>query len=319
MKLELSQQFIKLLQSAGIDFSTLRQRAKLPPQVETTLDLNDAQYLQVMQVLDRTLDDQQLLQLSNITNLQQFIPAFYAALASPDGVTALERFARYKTLVGPVTVTLTSHPQTISVAFTYQVPTIPRFMLLNEQLLVVSLLRVGSGQAITPQLIQGPDQYGPVVEAYLGLPGTVAPQNELVFATTDLNQAFVTENNLMWDYLQPSLDRELQRAPQATGIKEEVQQALLAALPGNQATIETVAQRLGLSERTLQRQLKASGTTFKALVTKVQTQLAQSYLRQGISTDEIAYLVGYTETSSFLRAFKRWTGQTVGQFKTLAS
>ncbi|MBD0889179.1 helix-turn-helix domain-containing protein [Lactobacillus gasseri] len=51
------------------------------------------------------------------------------------------------------------------------------------------------------------------------------------------------------------------------------------------------------------------------MLTQVQIQLAKTYLNQNLPTDEIAYLVGYTETSSFLRAFKKWTGQTVNQFK----
>jgi AraC-like DNA-binding protein len=184
---------------------------------------------------------------------------------------------------------------------------------------VVSLLRIGSGQEITPKKVKGPYRYGAVVENYLGIKGEFSADNQLVFSSHDLDQAFITENNIMWKYLKPSLDQELQNTANSAGTKEKVQQLLLDALPGNQATIEAVASQLGMSDRTLQRKLKEEGTTFKNVVTKVQKQLAQSYIRNGVNTDEIAYLVGYTETSSFLRAFKRWTGQTVGQFKLLAS
>jgi AraC-like DNA-binding protein len=48
---------------------------------------------------------------------------------------------------------------------------------------------------------------------------------------------------------------------------------------------------------------------------KYKYKIAKTYLNQNLPTDEIAYLVGYTETSSFLRSFKKWTGQTVNQFK----
>ncbi|MCH3923258.1 AraC family transcriptional regulator [Limosilactobacillus sp.] len=319
MELDLSKQFIGMLEQSGINFSTLYQKAKLPISVGEELELNDEQYIQVMRVLDQELDDQQLLQLSNINNLQQFIPSFYAALASPDGITALERFARYKKVVGPVDVKLTKTPQEVTLSFTHQTEAIPRFMLLNEQILVVSLLRIGSGQEITPKKVKGPYRYGAVVENYLGIKGEFSADNQLVFSSHDLDQAFITENNIMWKYLKPSLDQELQNTANSAGTKEKVQQLLLDALPGNQATIEAVASQLGMSDRTLQRKLKEEGTTFKNVVTKVQKQLAQSYIRNGVNTDEIAYLVGYTETSSFLRAFKRWTGQTVGQFKLLAS
>jgi AraC-like DNA-binding protein len=315
MKLDLNQQFMDMFQQLGLSFTTIQQKAKLPMNAGKEVDLDDNQYVQIMQVLDQELDDQQLLQLSNINNLQQFVPSFYASLASPDGMTALERFARYKKLVGPVDIDLKESAQEVSLSFTYQVETIPRFMLLNEQLLVISLLRIGSGQEIRPRVISGPYKYGPVVEEYLGVKGRFSIKNQMVFAKRDLVQAFVTENNIMWKYLSPSLDQELQQLEKEGVLKDQVQQVLIDALPGNQATIEVVAQRLGMSNRTLQRKLKEEGTSFKAVLTKVQSKMAQTYLRNGVRTDEIAYLVGYTETSSFMRAFKRWTGQTVGQFQ----
>lgn len=315
MKLDLNQQFMDMFQQLGLSFTTIQQKAKLPMNAGKEVDLDDNQYVQIMQVLDQELDDQQLLQLSNINNLQQFVPSFYASLASPDGMTALERFARYKKLVGPVDIDLKESAQEVSLSFTYQVEAIPRFMLLNEQLLVISLLRIGSGQEIRPRVISGPYKYGPVVEEYLGVKGRFSIKNQMVFAKRDLVQAFVTENNIMWKYLSPSLDQELQQLEKEGVLKDQVQQVLIDALPGNQATIEVVAQRLGMSNRTLQRKLKEEGTSFKAVLTKVQSKMAQTYLRNGVRTDEIAYLVGYTETSSFMRAFKRWTGQTVGQFQ----
>ncbi|WP_093626568.1 AraC family transcriptional regulator [Limosilactobacillus gorillae] len=315
MKLDLNQQFMDMFQQLGLSFTTIQQKAKLPMNAGKEVDLDNNQYVQIMQVLDQELDDQQLLQLSNINNLQQFVPSFYASLASPDGMTALERFARYKKLVGPVDIDLKESAQEVSLSFTYQVETIPRFMLLNEQLLVISLLRIGSGQEIRPRVISGPYKYGPVVEEYLGVKGRFSIKNQMVFAKRDLVQAFVTENNIMWKYLSPSLDQELQQLEKEGVLKDQVQQVLIDALPGNQATIEVVAQRLGMSNRTLQRKLKEEGTSFKAVLTKVQSKMAQTYLRNGVRTDEIAYLVGYTETSSFMRAFKRWTGQTVGQFQ----
>ncbi len=315
MKLDLNQQFMDMFQQLGLSFTTIQQKAKLPMNAGKEVDLDDNQYVQIMQVLDQELDDQQLLQLSNINNLQQFVPSFYASLASPDGMTALERFARYKKLVGPVDIDLKESAQEVSLSFTYQVETISRFMLLNEQLLVISLLRIGSGQEIRPRVISGPYKYGSVVEEYLGVKGHFSIKNQMVFAKRDLVQAFVTENNIMWKYLSPSLDQELQQLEKEGVLKDQVQQVLIDALPGNQATIEVVAQRLGMSNRTLQRKLKEEGTSFKAVLTKVQSKMAQTYLRNGVRTDEIAYLVGYTETSSFMRAFKRWTGQTVGQFQ----
>ena len=48
---------------------------------------------------------------------------------------------------------------------------------------------------------------------------------------------------------------------------------------------------------------------------KVQKSMAFTYLKLGISTEEISYLLGYTEVSAFLRAFKKWTGKSIVNIK----
>lgn len=73
---------------------------------------------------------------------------------------------------------------------------------------------------------------------------------------------------------------------------------------------------IGLSTRTIQRNLSAENTTYKQQLQKVQKLMAINYIKNyHIEIDEVAYLIGYSETSSFLQAFKKWTGQTITQFK----
>ena len=66
-----------------------------------------------------------------------------------------------------------------------------------------------------------------------------------------------------------------------------------------------------MSARTLRRRLKAADTTYRTVLNEVQEALAADYLsRTDISIDEIAYLLGYSDTSNFRHAFKQWTGMT---------
>ncbi len=82
-------------------------------------------------------------------------------------------------------------------------------------------------------------------------------------------------------------------------------------LPRGEVGIKTVAPRLHMSERTLQRRLHAAGLSFQALLDRTRKELCLDYLSGGrISLDEIAYRLGYANTANFNRAFKRWTGQT---------
>ncbi len=80
-------------------------------------------------------------------------------------------------------------------------------------------------------------------------------------------------------------------------------------------TLSTVAKALGMSDRSLQRRLKLEGETYKGLVERARMTLSEKYLlNSSRSIDEVAYLSGYADPSSFVRAFKRWHGKSPRQF-----
>lgn len=90
-----------------------------------------------------------------------------------------------------------------------------------------------------------------------------------------------------------------------------VREHLFECLPAGEASADTVAERMGLSRRTLQRRLADEGQVFKDIVQEVREELSRHYLHNTeLSYGEIAFLVGYDDTSSFFRAFNRWTGTT---------
>ncbi len=73
--------------------------------------------------------------------------------------------------------------------------------------------------------------------------------------------------------------------------------------------IERCADKPGVSVRTVQTRLDQAGSTFSDLLESQRLELAKTYLQQReLSLDEVAIRLGYTEQSSFGRAFKRWTG-----------
>ncbi len=85
-------------------------------------------------------------------------------------------------------------------------------------------------------------------------------------------------------------------------------------------TLPTVASALAASDRSVQRRLKEEELTFKGLVEDVRMELAQRHLTTSDrSIDEVAYLSGYADTSSFVRAFKRRHGTPPRQFATARS
>ena len=92
-------------------------------------------------------------------------------------------------------------------------------------------------------------------------------------------------------------------------ITQKVKATIIDQLPSGSVTDEMVARKLYMSSRKLQRQLERAGTTFNALLNEIRQDLAQKYLREeDTSITEIAFLLGFSESSAFSRAFKRWMG-----------
>ena len=96
----------------------------------------------------------------------------------------------------------------------------------------------------------------------------------------------------------------------------EVVNKIVDRLPDGPPSQELIAGDLSVSNRTLQRKLKDEGTSFMELLQDTRLQLARKYLRQpGRSVVETAYLLGFSEPSTFSRAFKRWTGRAPAEYR----
>lgn len=77
-----------------------------------------------------------------------------------------------------------------------------------------------------------------------------------------------------------------------------------------------LAAERGVTERTLRRQLAAEGTGFRQLHDEVRELLAHELLLEaGLSVEATARRLGFAEPASFVRAFRRWTGQTPGAYR----
>lgn len=91
----------------------------------------------------------------------------------------------------------------------------------------------------------------------------------------------------------------------------KLEQFVVGALPDDRAGISAAARALGMSTRTLQRRLRERGIAFAGLVDEVRRRLSARYLADGTLTlGEIAWLLGYSESSAFNRAYRRWTGRS---------
>ncbi len=88
--------------------------------------------------------------------------------------------------------------------------------------------------------------------------------------------------------------------------------------PCDRRDVDSVASTLCMSSRTLRRHLQLAETSFRKVLNDVQEALAIDYLcSTDLSIDEIAFLLGYSDTSNFRHAFKQWTDLTPSSYRKL--
>jgi AraC-like DNA-binding protein len=96
-----------------------------------------------------------------------------------------------------------------------------------------------------------------------------------------------------------------------TDILSQVRAALFECLPEGNVSAGRIAAQLHMTDRTLRRRLDEQGVSFRELLSGVRRDLARRYLADdNLSLTEISYLLGFSEPSSFTRAFRGWTGQS---------
>jgi AraC-like DNA-binding protein len=137
-----------------------------------------------------------------------------------------------------------------------------------------------------------------------------APVDDIAFprnvADARIRSADPYLNKLLLDYCEDALSHR----KRAGTFRASVENAIAPLLPHGKASVEEIARQLAMSPRTLARRLSEEGTSFSDVLEGLRNDLAARYLGEkefGIA--QIAWLLGYQETSAFSRAFKRWTGK----------
>lgn len=102
----------------------------------------------------------------------------------------------------------------------------------------------------------------------------------------------------------------------AHNLVTRVKKAIVSYLPSGEATLENVATDLYMSTRSLQRALQQEDTSFHSLLNESRMELAMDYVKDpNMDLTEVAFLLGFSELSSFSRSFKRWTGSSPAKYR----
>src|SRR5262249_20810262 len=124
-------------------------------------------------------------------------------------------------------------------------------------------------------------------------------------------------NNLLLKYCEAAIAN---RRDDVSELRTKVENAISSLLPHGRALVGDVGRSLGMSERTLARNLADEGLNFTEKLQQRRRDRAVGYLDdRKLHISKIAWLLGFNEVSAFTHAFKRWTGKTPSQMRTTAA
>lgn len=185
--------------------------------------------------------------------------------------------------------------------------------------ILLSLARHGTGQVLTPVRVEfvEPRKHGRAIERHFGCPIVFgAGRDALIFRAEDRDVPLVTQNAELLAILIPHFEKELEACKTEDSFTELVRGAIQQRLSVHRPGIEEVAVDLHMSSRTLQRKLREQNTSYYAVLDDVRHRMARQYLRQShLELNEAAYLLGYEDANSFIRAFRSWEGMPPGQWR----
>ncbi|WP_010142171.1 AraC family transcriptional regulator [Oceanicola sp. S124] len=250
-----------------------------------------------------------------------FNPTLLAFSCSPNIQVGLERVALFKPLIGPFRLDSSLSGGRLTVVCRSSEPglALPSTLAAMEAVFLISWARVFTGQEITPLEIAVPDpgHFSAPLLAYFGCTPRRGPACRVVFSQEDAQRPLISEDTAFWRLVQAELHARLAASlarQDGPSTAERLRDVLVDMLPGGQVSVAGAASRLGLSERSLQRRLKAEATSFQTELDRVRVELAQTYLARGdLTTEQISYLLAYRDPNSFYRAFHGWTGKTPAQ------
>jgi len=175
-----------------------------------------------------------------------------------------------------------------------------------------------SGGSATPRAVEAPIQHRARLSRLLACP-ILDTESELAvcFASEDVARKNPQFDSVLVRVLAAHGEQRLAALAQPQSTRARVREALgQRTANGAAARVEPVARELGLSVRTLHRRLRAEGTSFRELLAehKLERSLWQLELAS-TSAKQVAFELGFADPASFHRAFKRWTGGTVGQYR----
>ena len=323
-KCNIPQAFWRAVERTGIPVAALLRQARLPATLHVSGEawVTTEQYFALWRALEELSGNSAIgLTMTVETDTSLHPPATMSAFFAKDFRDGLTRLARFKRLCTPEELSLAEDGRQVRLAvdWVHAVSQEPDAAVDVTFAAILELGRRGTGRHIVPLRMEM-TRAGPLSQAhtdYFGAPVVLgAPHNALILDANDLERPFAGHNPELLAVLTPTLSNALDEINVHSSLPEQVKIVLKRQLPSGKPDLSNIAEAIGLSQRTLQRRIAEAGTSFRQLLETSRRELGRDMLANGVSgADEIAYLLGYQDTSSFYRAFHEWEGVTPSQWR----
>jgi AraC-like DNA-binding protein len=246
----------------------------------------------------------------------------YVTLNSPDLGAALRNACRYLTILTEGTVAhLRQEAGEVKLLFSFVDPIGTTSPQLHEFGITVAvrMCEAMTAHRVRPLRVElHHDTACPLLARRLALPVEVnQPHSALVLAAASLTVPVVNADGRLLDLLRRYADDLLARRACKDDLVARAERWILENLHTGDVGVARLARGLAMSGRTLARRLAEDGLTPAGLVEELRRQLAQKYLAERtFSLGRIAYLLGYSDRSTFTRVFRRWTGSTPSKWRS---
>jgi len=315
--------------SAGLDVNPLLRHAGLTRAQISKADVRFPVRCQVkfLNEVAARLDDEYLgLHLAQSIDLRELGLVYYVLASSEDLQTALTRLARYSGIHNEGVHIAFSRRKGVAISFEYVgvARMSDRHQIEFFVAILLRLCRQLTGRHLRPVAVRLMHRRANLTKELATFFGCAvafgAPADQVVFPldvkSAPLTQADPYLNELLLGYCEETLAK---RHTGAGDWRCKVENVVAPLLPHGEATLDKVAQRMGLSHRTLARRLAREGVCFLDVLQDLRLRLAQQYFGEAdISITQVAWLLGYRGPSAFTHAFKRWTGRSPRQMRSRA-
>lgn len=240
----------------------------------------------------------------------------YAWLASSSLATAIGRLHRFQRMMNErLQIRIGEDSNSVSVSVGLSVSPRRPDVLADYQLgSLILFCRINFGERLRPLRVTlrrpVPEDTSPWDQFFGTDVRFGGAENCITFSRDDVYRRLTVSNRALVQVHESVLERYLSRLDR-TRILGRARAMIIDKLPSGAPSADALADALSMNTRTLHRKLAAEGVSFRSLLTEIRKELAPQYVADRLyEITEIAFMLGYSDSSAFSRAFRTWFGKS---------